>query len=99
MPHFAASIVLRRALARGAAAALVLTALGASSVGHPATVEAVAAPPGKPILSLVAVPGSGTYAEPLLVTNDGTSGRLFVVERGGTIRVIDGGVKQSTPFL
>jgi glucose/arabinose dehydrogenase/putative cell wall-binding protein len=99
MSHLAASIVIRRAIASGAVAALVLTALGASSVGHPGTVEAVAAPPGKPVLSLVGVPGSGTYAEPLLVTTDGTSGRLFVVERGGTVRVIDGGVKQSTPFL
>jgi glucose/arabinose dehydrogenase/putative cell wall-binding protein len=99
MPHLAASIVLRRALASGAAAALVLAALGASSLGYPAAVEAVVAPPGKPILSLVKVPGSGTYDEPLLVTTDGTSGRLFVVERTGAIRVIDGGVKQGTPFL
>ncbi len=99
MPHLAASIVLRRALASGAAAALVLSALAASAVGHPAAVEAVVAPPGKPILSLVKVPGSGTYDEPLLVTNDGSSDRLFVVERGGTIRVVDGGVKQATPFL
>ena len=99
MPYLAASIVLRRALASGAAAALVLTALGASSAGHPAVVEAVAAPPGKPILSLMKAPGSGTYDEPLLVTDDGTSSRLFVVERTGAIRVIDGGVEQSTPFL
>ncbi len=99
MPDFAAPIALRRVAAVGAVAALVLSALGASSLGHPGAVEAVAAPPGKPILSLVKVPGSGTYAEPLLVTNDGTSDRLFVVERGGTIRVVDGGVKQSTPFL
>ena len=99
MPHLDAPLVLRRAAASGVALALVLTALAASSVGHPSTVEAGAPPPGKPILSLVGVPGSGSYAEPLLVTSDGTSDRLFVVERGGTIRVIDGGVKQSTPFL
>jgi glucose/arabinose dehydrogenase/putative cell wall-binding protein len=99
MPDVAAPVALRRVAAVGAVAALVLTALGASSLGHPGAVEAVVAPPGKPILSLVKVPGSGTYAEPLLVTNDGTSDRLFVVERGGTIQVVDGGVKQSTPFL
>ncbi len=99
MPDLAAPIALRRVAAIGAVAALVLTALGASSLGRPGSVEAVAAPPGKPILSLVKVPGSGSYAEPLLVTNDGTSDRLFVVERGGAIHVIDGGVKQSTPFL
>ncbi len=99
MPHLAASIVLRRTLALGAAAALLLAGLGASPLGHPGAVQAVVAPPGKPILSLVPVAGSGTYAEPLLVSSDGSSGRLFVVERGGTIRVIDGGLKQSTPFL
>ena len=99
MSHLAATIVLRRALASGAAAAFVLSALGASAMGRPAAVEAVVAPPGKPVLSLVQVPGSGSYDEPLLTTNDGTSSRLFVVERTGAIRVIDGGVKQSTPFL
>jgi glucose/arabinose dehydrogenase/putative cell wall-binding protein len=99
MPHLDAPLVLRRAAASGVGLALVLTALGASSVGHPGAVDAGAPPPGKPILSLVGVPGSGSYAEPLLVTSDGTSDRLFVVERGGTIRVVDGGVKQSTPFL
>jgi len=99
MPHLAASLVLRRAVAVSVAGALLLAGLGASSLGHPGAVEAVAGPPGKPILSLVPVAGSGTYGEPVLVTNDGSSGRLFVVERGGTIRVIDGGVEESTPFL
>ena len=94
-----ASLILRRALASGAALALALTALGASSMVHPTTAEAVAAPPGKPILSLVAVPGSGTYDEPVLVTSDGSSSRLFVVQRTGAIRVIDGGVEQATTFL
>ena len=99
MPHLAATLAVRRAVAIGAVTALVLTALGASAIGRPGTVEAVAAPAGKPVLSLVSVPGSGSYDEPLLVTTDGTSSRRFVVQRTGAIRVIDGGLEQGTPFL
>ncbi|MFI5261901.1 MAG: cell wall-binding repeat-containing protein [Candidatus Limnocylindrales bacterium] len=89
----------RRTAALAATAALVLCAIGASPAAGPRAVEAIASPPGKPVLTLVPVAGSGSYAEPVLVTGDGSSSRLFVVERTGRIQVIDGGVKQATPFL
>ncbi len=42
----------------------------------------------------------GLYSRPLLVTHAGDgSGRLFVVEQGGRIFVIDGGRRQAQPFL
>ena len=49
-------------------------------------------------LSLLRMPG--TFSSPVLVTNakDGT-GRLFVVEQGGRIKIIDAGVALATPFL
>jgi glucose/arabinose dehydrogenase len=42
----------------------------------------------------------GTFSSPVLVTNahDGT-GRLFVVEQGGRIRIIENGTVLATPFL
>jgi glucose/arabinose dehydrogenase len=40
------------------------------------------------------------FVDPVLVTNAGDgSGRLFVVEQAGRIRVIDGGTVLATPFL
>ncbi|HWV22841.1 MAG TPA: PQQ-dependent sugar dehydrogenase [Thermomicrobiales bacterium] len=40
------------------------------------------------------------FAQPLFVTDAGDdSGRLFVVEKGGTIRIIDGDSAVETPFL
>jgi glucose/arabinose dehydrogenase len=40
------------------------------------------------------------FAEPLFVTDaNDDSGRLFVVEKGGTIRILDGGAAVETPFL
>jgi glucose/arabinose dehydrogenase len=51
-----------------------------------------------PGLSVVAVPGS--YSEPVAVRapHDG-SGRLFIVQKGGTIRVVKNGALLPTPFL
>jgi glucose/arabinose dehydrogenase len=40
------------------------------------------------------------FAQPLFVTDaNNDSGRLFVVEKGGTIRILDGGAAVEAPFL
>lgn len=67
---------------------------GADDVGSEA-----AAPAGPfPAVSLTRV-ASG-FNEPLLVTHAGDgSGRLFVVERGGVIRIVRNGAVEPTPFL
>ncbi|HTC85868.1 MAG TPA: PQQ-dependent sugar dehydrogenase [Candidatus Acidoferrum sp.] len=51
-------------------------------------------------LSIALVPIAGSFSNPLFVANahDGTN-RLFVVEQGGRIRVIQKGVLLATPFL
>ena len=51
---------------------------------------------GSPVLRPVVT----ELVEPLLVTNaaDG-SGRLYIVEKGGTIRVLAGGQVPATPYL
>ncbi len=48
----------------------------------------------------VAVTPLGTFAAPLYVTSPpGDPTRVFVVERGGTVRVVQNGVTLPTPFL
>ncbi|MFZ1391216.1 MAG: hypothetical protein WAS23_06480, partial [Dokdonella sp.] len=51
-----------------------------------------------PGLSVSAVPGS--YSEPVAVRapNDG-SGRIFIVQKNGLIRIVKNGVALGTPFL
>ena len=40
------------------------------------------------------------FDQPVFVTAaKGETGRLYVVEQGGTIQVLDGGKRRSTPFL
>lgn len=51
-------------------------------------------------LELVPVITSGSVSQPVAVRHAGDgSGRLFIVEQGGTIRILRDGVVQSTPFL
>jgi glucose/arabinose dehydrogenase len=61
------------------------------------------------LLAAFASPGSasaavslqpvGTFAAPIFVTSPPGDPRLFVVERGGTIRVVKNGATLGTPFL
>ena len=48
----------------------------------------------------VALTSLGTFAQPLYVTSPpGDPGRIFVVEREGTVRVVKNGVVLPTPFF
>jgi glucose/arabinose dehydrogenase len=59
---------------------------------------AAPAPGGWPQVSLARV--AGGFAQPVHVTHAGDgSGRIFVVEQGGRIRILDNGVVLQTPFL
>ena len=87
-----------RAARRGAIAAVLALSVAVAAVPH-----AVAAPAGGvdlPRLSLGAEKVVSGLEKPLYVTGarDG-SGRIFVVEQGGTIRVVRAGIVQPTPFL
>lgn len=56
------------------------------------------APPAAPVMSLTAL-ASG-FVQPVQITHAGDgSGRLFVTERGGTVRIVRNGVVATTPFL
>jgi len=74
--------------------AALLAALCAVLVGAGTTGRAVADVPD------VALTPVGTFASPVYLTSPpGDPSRLFVVERGGTVRVVKNGVVLPTPFL
>lgn len=69
----------------------LLVACGGSSDG-------VAGPPETPALTLNPVVGG--FVQPINITHAGDgSGRLFVTERGGVVRIVRNGVAATTPFL
>ncbi|MEX2011240.1 MAG: PQQ-dependent sugar dehydrogenase [Chloroflexota bacterium] len=89
-----AAIVTALALIGGAGPA-------AGSAARPAS-DAAAAPAAfnPSAFNLVLTPVAGTLSSPVLVTHAGDgSGRLFVVEQTGKIRVIKGGTLLAAPFL
>jgi glucose/arabinose dehydrogenase len=70
-------------------------------VGHaqPAGVTPASYSVGHLAVTLLRVPNT-TYTKPVAIVNAGDgSGRLFIVEQGGRIKIIDGGTLVSTPFL
>ncbi len=76
--------------------ALALAGLLAAALG-PLAAPGPARAAGTPIITLVAQPG--TFSQPVFVTNDGSSSRLFVAERTGRIYLIKNGAKLTVPFL
>ena len=64
------------------------------------TVGEIGPLPPPPPSSITLQPFAGGFASPVGIEHSGdASGRLFVVEQGGRIKIINGGVVQSTPFL
>src|SRR5919106_909305 len=91
----------RSAVISSAAAMVFALPLGAAEV--PGSVDAVAQPggdlPGDPQIALVKI--ADGFNDPINVTNAGDgSGRMFVVERVGRVKVVDSdGNVQEEPFL
>ena len=87
------------------AAVLALCACGGSSDDAPATTASPATTdtgtaPARAAAGKLRLATVGTFDEPLFVTaSPGDRRRIFVVEKGGTIRVVRGGRKLATPFL
>jgi glucose/arabinose dehydrogenase len=70
----------------------ILLALGALAGGHDS--------PGQAAVADVALTPVGTFSSPLSVTSPpGDPTRLFVVERGGTVRLVQSGAVSPTPFI
>ena len=72
----------------------LLLAFGALAIAHGSQGRAAADVPDVALTSL------GTFASPLYVTSPpGDPTRIFVVERGGTVRVLKNGALLPTPFI
>ncbi|MCM2358090.1 MAG: PQQ-dependent sugar dehydrogenase [Geobacteraceae bacterium] len=81
-----------------AAAVLLLSSLPLVSCSGGGAPTPSPATPGFPAITLTRVASGLT--EPVHLTHAGDgSGRLFVVERGGTIRIVRNGTVQAAPFL
>ncbi len=92
-------------IARLILAAVILGAVAGCAGGGGSTASSQPTPPqttppqALPVLTLTAV--TSGLASPTVITHAGDgSGRLFVVEQGGTIRIVNsGGTLMPTPFL
>jgi glucose/arabinose dehydrogenase len=84
-------------------AVLALCACGGSSEDAPATTTTATtgqAPKAREAAGPLRLVTVGTFAQPLYVTAPpGDRRRVFVVEKGGTIRIVRGGRTLATPFL
>jgi glucose/arabinose dehydrogenase len=77
---------------------LAFLALAGCSGGSSSSPALVPVSAGWPQISLSRV--AGGFVQPVHVTHAGDgSGRIFVVEQGGTIRILDNGVALPSPFL
>ncbi len=85
MPH--------RQLAPGALLAATVIAVSACGSGSSPTPP----PPGPVAVGLQALPG--TFDFPVLLTAPAGDPRLFVVEKGGTVRIVKNGAVVARPFL
>ncbi len=83
--------------ARSVAAVALVCAL-ALGCAEPSNADPT--PDPTPELSVELAPVAAGFETPVAVTNAGDgSGRLFVVERGGLVVVVEGGAVQATPYL
>ena len=79
-------------------ACITLLAIAGCSGGSASSPAPVSVPAGWPQISLSTV--AGGFAQPVHVTHAGDgSGRIFVVEQAGRIRILDNGVVLPVPFL
>jgi len=87
-----------RAGIRSPMAFLAFLALAGCSGGSSSSPALEPVSAGWPQISLSRV--AGGFVQPVHVTHAGDgSGRIFVVEQGGTIRILDDGVALPSPFL
>ncbi|HKK09166.1 MAG TPA: PQQ-dependent sugar dehydrogenase [Gemmatimonadota bacterium] len=85
---------------RRAGTALALAALAASACGSSASGPTGPGGPGTDsTASLTATPVVRGLSNPLYLTAPAGDDRLFVVEKGGTVRVVEGGRLLAAPFL
>lgn len=76
------------------------TPVGAASAEAPTTTEATAESVSLESLSVELQPAAGGLDTPIGLANAGDgSGRLFVIEKGGAIRVVQAGEVLAEPFL
>lgn len=78
----------------------VMTALALAACGGGSSGNTPAAPPAPLPASVSLTRVAGGFSQPVAITHAGDgSGRLFVVEQGGTVRIVRNGVVEPAPFL